>query len=102
MKLHAYSIYDRKALVYNAPFFSVSDGSAVRSFSDLANDLQTTVGRHPGDYVLFRVGDFDDQSGKLLPITAAHCADASALVAPKPDLFGSGSVPAPNGSIKEV
>lgn len=87
MKLYAYCVYDRKALVYNAPFFAVSDGSAARSFSDLANDLSTTVGRHPMDYVLFRVGSFDDAAGMLLPDTAVHIADAHALVAPKPDLF---------------
>lgn len=93
MKLYAYCVYDRKALVYNAPFFAVADGSAARSFADLANDLSTTIGRHPMDYVLFRVGSFDDTSGVLLSDTAVHIADAHALVTPKPDLFGSGRRP---------
>jgi len=81
MNINGYSIYDRKALVYHSPFFAVSHGAAVRSFSDLANDRQTTIGRHPVDYVLFHVGQFDDSSGVLVPCTPQHVSDASALVA---------------------
>lgn len=85
MLLHAYSLYDRKALQYHVPFFAVADGSAVRSLEDLANDLNTTVGRHPGDYVLFRVGSFDDGAGVLQPLVPAqHVTDALALVRPTP------------------
>lgn len=86
MKLHAYCVYDRKGLIYNSPFFAVSDGSAARSFSDLANDMSTTVGRHPMDYVLFRVGTFDDGNAMLQPENPVHIADANALVSPKAEL----------------
>ena len=85
MILHAFAIYDRKALTYHAPFFANADGAAVRSFSDLANDSNTTVGRHPGDYVLFRVGAYDDSAGGLLPANPIeHVADAAALVRARP------------------
>lgn len=81
MTLHAFCIYDRKGTLFHAPFFAVSAGAAVRSFSDLVNDPNTTVGRHPSDYVLYRVGSFDDQSGSLsrtdLP---EHVSDASSLI----------------------
>ena len=81
MIIHAYTIYDRKALQYHSPFFAVADGAALRSFSDLANDPNTTIGKHPGDYVLYRAGAWDDASGQLLPVTVLeHIADASALV----------------------
>lgn len=81
MIYHAYSIFDRKALVYHRPFFDVSDGSAVRSLSDNCNDPESAIGRHPGDYVLFRVGTYDDQKGELLPVSPLiHVADAIALV----------------------
>ena len=99
MKTYAYCVYDRKSLIYNTPFFAVSDGAAVRSFRDLANDLSTTVGRHPGDFVLYRVGTFDDAIGCMLPDTAVHIADAQALVDPKPDLFRN--VRRPNGEIED-
>lgn len=88
MKLNAYSIYDRKALQYHPPFFQSTDGSAVRAVSDLVNDGNTTIGRHPADYVLFCVGSYNDQLGLMLAETPLrHVIDAAALVAAKPDLF---------------
>lgn len=90
MILHAYSVYDRKALQYHAPFFASADGSAVRSFQDLANDSTTTVGRHPGDYVLYKVGAYDDASGTVLPISPIeHVCDALSLVRVQPPLFAA-------------
>lgn len=81
MILNAYTVYDRKALQYHSPFFAVADGAAVRSFMDLANDPQTTVGRHPGDYVLYFCGCFDDGTGLLLPASPIkHVCDAQSLV----------------------
>lgn len=87
MVLHAYSVYDRKAVAYHPPFYSPADGHAVRTFSDLANDRTTMVGRHPSDYVLYRVGGWDDRAGQLLPFTAPeHVIDALALVTEQPEL----------------
>lgn len=78
---NAYTVYDRKALIYSPPFFAVADGAAVRMFQDLAGDTNTQVGRHPGDFVLYRCGGYDDSNGSLLPVTALqHIVDALALV----------------------
>jgi hypothetical protein len=102
MLTHAYSVYDRKGLIYNAPFFAVTDGSAVRSFQDLANDPQTSVGRHPMDYVLYRVGSFDDAAGLLIPnVPILHVADAASLVHPGTrDLFGDAHVGVVSKAVK--
>lgn len=67
MLLNAYTLYDSKALTYSPPFYGTAHGAAVRMVMDLAADPNTSVGRHPGDYTLFCVGRFDDQSGQLLP-----------------------------------
>jgi len=88
MLLKAYAIYDRKGLIYNAPFFAPAVGHATRSFADLANDTNTMVGRHPADFTLYYVGAYDDQSGLLIPVTALeHIVDAQTLVKEQPDLF---------------
>lgn len=90
MILNAYAIYDRKALQYHAPFYASADGQAVRSFSDLVQDPNTMVGRHPGDFVLYRVGAYDDSCGSLLPASVLeHIVDATALLRVQPDLFGA-------------
>lgn len=81
MKLRCYSIYDRKTLAFFPPFFMATDGAATRSFADLAGDMNTQVGKHPGDFVLFMIGEFDDQKGAMIPLSPiAHVIDASALV----------------------
>ena len=54
MKMNAYSIFDTKALQYHLPFFQPQDGAAVRMLMDLVNDPNTTVGRHPADFVLYQ------------------------------------------------
>lgn len=81
MLLKAYSIYDVKSLAYHTPYFTSTDGAAARSFSDLVNDINTNVGRHPNDYVLYCVGEFDDAKGVMIPLSPMrHVVDANALL----------------------
>lgn len=78
---NAYTIFDRKALIFNTPFYAVNDGSAVRSFSDLVGDMNTQVGRHPADFVLYRCGVFDDSNGLFgAEVPLVHVVDATSLV----------------------
>lgn len=82
MQLRGYTIYDNKALQYHSPWFAASDGAAVRSFSDLVNDHNTTIGRHPGDYSLWFCGTYDDNKGHFAAqVPLVHVIDATALVA---------------------
>lgn len=81
MILKAYTIHDSKALQYHSPWFAVSDGAACRIVADLANDLQTMIGRHPRDYTLWLCGTYDDSSGLFTPVQPlVHVMDVIALV----------------------
>lgn len=81
MITNAYTIYDRKALVYGVPFFAATDGLALRMLADAANDPSTQLFKHPSDFVLYRCGAYDDNSGQLLPVTVLeHIADVQALI----------------------
>lgn len=96
MKLNVYSLFDTKALNYNQPFFAHTDGAAVRIVSDVANDTNTSIGRHPADYVLYRIGTYDDALGLLMPeAPLSHVIDCVALITIKPtgDLFGAPANP---------
>ena len=78
MKLKMFAIYDVKADCYLTPFFFPANGQALRAFGDLANDSNSIIGRHPVDYKLCLVGEFDDSDGEFLPggcITLAWAAD---------------------------
>ena len=58
-----YSVYDSKAQAYGLPFHQRTNGEALRSFADLSNDNQSTVSKHPEDYTLFFLGEFDETTG---------------------------------------
>lgn len=64
----AFAVYDSKALCFGVPFFMPSVGAAVRAFGDTANDSQSQLNRHPGDFVLFQIGEFDDEKGVMRPL----------------------------------
>jgi len=61
--LSMYAIFDRAVGKYMQPFFAMADGQAVRMFVDAINDSTTTLGKHPEDYSLNKIGVFDDASG---------------------------------------
>lgn len=81
MILNAYTLYDTKSLSSSPPFFALTHGVATRMVSDIANDLGTSVGRHPADYTLYCIGRFDDAAGILLPgDVREHVAHVVSLV----------------------
>lgn len=61
----AFSVYDEKAAVFSPPFFMSTQGQAIRMFGDLVNDKQSSLSKHPADYRLFCLGEFDQSSGEL-------------------------------------
>lgn len=62
MKIRVYTVYDSKVQAYMRPFFQVSKGEALRSWIDAVNDGQTAMNKHPEDFTLFELGEWDDQS----------------------------------------
>lgn len=63
-----FSIHDVKAKYFFAPVSLNSEGEARRLLSDAVSDTQTVINRHPEDFRLYRLGEFDDNSGVLSPL----------------------------------
>lgn len=81
MIVNAYSIFDTKSLVYSNPFYAVTDGAAIRIVSDAANDMNTSLGKHPADFILYKVGSFNDGNAVLQNLDPReHVIDLIALV----------------------
>lgn len=60
-----FSIYDAKALVYTQPNVAKSTGEMLRWFEDKVNstrhdELDLPIVKHPGDFTLFEIGEFDE------------------------------------------
>lgn len=61
-----YSVYDAKSQTYAAPFCEINDGTAIRVIQDLMDQNQNhPFARHSEDFVLERVGRFNEFSGDL-------------------------------------
>ena len=77
MKLNAYSIYDKAVQAYARVFFLRTDSEAKRGFATICMDADGDIIKHPEDYTLFRIGEFDDGDGLLtgcepVPLARAH------------------------------
>lgn len=67
MFLRAYTFLDAKTGYHSAPMFFLTDGAMVRATIELGMDMNTTIGRHPEDFILYFIGGFDDSTGMLHP-----------------------------------
>ena len=77
MILKAFSIRDSKGEIYHPPFYKPTHGLAEREFQDLTKDDKSQVNKHPEDFDLFHIGEYDDQSGKFTSLaTPQHMIKA--------------------------
>lgn len=65
MKYQVVSIFDRAAEVFNAPAFFTAIGVAVRNFADQCNESNSMPNKHPDDYVMYHLGNYDDETGQF-------------------------------------
>lgn len=65
MKFKIYSIKDTKVGFMN-PFYSHNDGTAVRDFTNAANEPnKNVINTNPEDKELWLLGEFNDQTGEI-------------------------------------
>ncbi|WNK14143.1 MAG: nonstructural protein [Microvirus sp.] len=66
-KLIAVAVFDAAVGSFNRPFFVPSLGLALRSFADEVNryDDNNPMSRHPNDFSLYKLGSYDEISGRF-------------------------------------
>lgn len=62
--LKMYAVRDKAVEAFMQPFFVRANGEAIRSFADAVNDSNSPFYKHPGDFELYALGDFDPSSGR--------------------------------------
>ena len=64
-KLKIFAVRDQAVDAFNRPFFSPSRGLAVRSFTDEVNrsDPANPMYAHHEEFVLYELGQFDEETG---------------------------------------
>lgn len=79
MKYQVVTIFDRAAEIFNAPAFFTAVGVAVRTFSDQVNDPNNPTNKHPEDFSMYHLGEYDDQTAEFTtfekPIKLATAKD---------------------------
>lgn len=74
--LKVFAVHDSKAEAFLRPFTTLTRGQAIRGFSDAVNDKGHEFNKHPDDYTLFQIGEFDEQSGILVAGTPETLGNA--------------------------
>ncbi len=69
MKQFVFAVYDSKSEMFNQPMFFKAKGEAIRAFQDEANRPESAIFKHPGDYTLFLIGDYNIDTGLLTPMS---------------------------------
>lgn len=83
MKLKIYSIKDTKIGFMN-PFYSHNDGTAVRDFTNAANEPnKNVINTNPEDKELWLLGEFDDQTGVITSEVAFKIKAVDVITAKK-------------------
>lgn len=67
MKFSAYSIRDSKT-GFLSPTFEVNDQVAMRNFSHAVSNSDSVLFSHARDFDLYKIGTFDTDTGRLMPI----------------------------------
>ena len=60
-----YAIYDRAIEAFGQPIFVKAQGQAIRSFMDECKNPESQFNKHPEDYELYYIGEFDETKGSI-------------------------------------
>jgi len=63
--MRIFAIYDTKSEFYGNPVFIRTDAEARRSFETVVNDPISEIGKHPEDFILYRIGKWDPERGVI-------------------------------------
>ncbi len=66
MKVQLYAIFDACSGIYEKPFFHTADDAVKREFQDVATEAEHPISKHPEHYSLWRLGNFDNTTGKVI------------------------------------
>lgn len=76
--IYVYVVRDTVADAFNVPMFFPNNAFALRSLKDCVNSGEHNYSKHPEDYVLYRIGTFDDQTGQITGLDhemVVRCSD---------------------------
>lgn len=82
MVLKVFSVFDAKLASFGRPWYELTEASAIRVFTDAVNDDSNQNNqwfKHPEDFSLFHIGEFNDETGNVEPCLPVSLVTASAI-----------------------
>lgn len=64
-KTKVFAIYDAAVCAYLNPMFFYTQGQAIRAWLDACSDANSSFAKHPADFTLFQIGEYDDETATL-------------------------------------
>ncbi len=103
MKLIVFGIFDVKAKCYSPPFFMSHNGQAIRFLQDLCSNVEAPIAKHPEDYILYSLAEFDNETGKFISKSnPEHLAKAIDFVVDVPRSSAGGVPPGDVADLSHV
>jgi len=68
--MKVFAVYDSAVKAFCRPFNMLTTGEAIRGWSDVVNDEKTEFFRHPDDYCLFQIAEYDETLGRYTNLSA--------------------------------
>ena len=68
MKVNLFAVYDTASEVYDGPHPAATDGVALRNFRNVARNPDSTVGKNPEYFSIWRVGEWNDATGEVTSV----------------------------------
>lgn len=63
--MSCFAVRDRKAQLFNRPFFDINKVQAIRGFAGACKQPEAPFSQFPDDYELCYLGDFDEVKGTM-------------------------------------
>jgi len=80
MKSKVFAVFDSKVGAFATPWCSPTIASGSRAFAGACEDRSSMLFKHPADYALFLVGEFDESTGALVPCVPENLGFASSFI----------------------
>lgn len=90
--MNVYALFDRKLRQYGQLMQERNDFGIQRGMADgIAGNREALISKHPGDFDLYQVAEFNDESGVLVPVVPPRLvSNMLELVAVAPSLEKEG------------
>lgn len=75
-KMILVAIRDKKAEFFHPPYAVPTEAMAIRGFGDAVLKGNSDLAAHPEDFVLFKVGEYDQLTGSVIAVDPLSIASA--------------------------